>query len=177
MVSSGAGRVVPVASVNPANPVTPVINLARTGLAEVASTKAPEAVPGVVNLVNQANKPSVGEGVYTSVSDPAKRGSEAATAQKDWTITRPEAVKEKAPPTPPLSKLLMDFVSSLWQASASVVNDALSDYPKKIDTATLSPNSKPGKVASEVFTYSPTSIAKVDKSLSSDSNSSSTSPK
>ena len=66
-----ATQVIPVAAVNP----------------QVSAD--PSSIPptsSVINMVGQGPKTNVGEGVYTSVSDPARRGSEAATAEKDWTI-------------------------------------------------------------------------------------------
>src|SRR5450830_1455101 len=80
------------------------------------ATASVEPTPSVVNLVNQANKPSTGEGVYTSVSDPGRRGSEAATSEKDWTIHRPAPEKVEDPPPVPISKVLMDHIKSLWLA-------------------------------------------------------------
>ncbi|GAB4401830.1 MAG: hypothetical protein OHK0048_19020 [Rhodoferax sp.] len=104
--SLSTGRVVPAAPVN-------------------ASEKRPltvEPTPSVVNLINQANKPNTGEGVYVSVSDPSRKDSLAYGSPKDWTIHQPRAEKpEKPPPEPPLYKLLIDHVKSLWQASATAV--------------------------------------------------------
>ena len=70
---------------------------------------------------NQADKPNAGEGVYTSVSDPVRKDSEASTSPKDWTIHRPVTEKVKDPPPEPMSKILMDHIKSLWLASASAV--------------------------------------------------------
>jgi hypothetical protein len=64
------GRVVPVVAVNP--PQQSVI--------------PEQPVPSVINLINQADKPSSGEGVYSSVSDPMRKGADAAEAPRDWTI-------------------------------------------------------------------------------------------
>ncbi len=93
-----ANRVIPVPPVNPSN----------NGVQPESAPK-----PGVVNLVNQVAKPNTGEAVYTSTPDPAKRGTEAATAQKDWTIHRPEPEKVEVPPPEPISKLLMDLLMVL----------------------------------------------------------------
>src|ERR1035437_5637998 len=101
-----AARVIPVAPVNPS--------------AHLA-VPAPEPTPGVVNLVNLANKPSTGEAVYTSVSDPARRGSEDAPATKDWTIQRPAPEKIEIPPPVPVYQMLIDQIKALWTASASAV--------------------------------------------------------
>lgn len=161
--SLGVGQVIPVA------PVNPPIQSNRTESLDSAP------IPSVINLVNQTRRPNDGEAVYTSVSDPARRGSEAATTPKDWTITRPEPVKEEIPPPPPISKLLIDFLNNMWRASASAVNDALADYPRKVEIDAVSPVNKPGDIAKEVFTYSPASVAKTEKALSGDAGSSATS--
>ncbi len=156
-VSVGASKVIPVPPVNPSNNVAPA-----------------EAVPSpsVVDLVNRANKPSTGEGVYTSVSDPARRGSEAATAEKDWTIHRPEPEKVEVPPPEPISKLLMEFLRTMWRASGSAVEATLAENQAK--TLSQNPNSAAGNLVKENLVYSPSKIAKTEKSLSGDSPSSST---
>jgi hypothetical protein len=146
-----AATVMPVAPINP--PISP--------------TPAAEPSPSVINMVGKAHKSNVGEGVYTSLSDPAKPGSEAATIPKDWTIRRPAPEKVEEPPPVPMSKVLMDQVKSLWQASASAVqvqqevkNQAL-QVPSKLDGAQ-------GVLSQQVFTYSPTKINKTEKSQSSE---------
>jgi len=103
----------------------------------------------VINLVNQAEKPNSGEGVYTSVSDPVRKGADAATSTKDWTIQRPAPEKTETPPPDPISKVLMDHIKALWLASASAVQ--------------VQQNAVPGVVSTEVFTYSPTKINKTEK--------------
>lgn len=146
MASVSATRVIPVAPVNPS--------------VHIASA-AVENAPGVVNLVNQANKPSHGEGIYTSVSDPAQRGSEAATASKDWTIQRPTPEKVEDPPPVPISKLLLDQIKSLWLASASAVQ-VQQQVRSQLDTSHPSPDAIPGQLAKQVLTYSPSKINKTD---------------
>jgi len=142
-----AARVMPVAPVNPS---------AHATIAPVDPT------PGVVNLVNQANKPSTGEGVYTSVSDPARRGSEAATSEKDWTIQRPAPENVEDPPPVPISKVLMDQIKSLWAASASAVQ-VQQQVKNQLDTSQPNLNATPGILSSEVFTYSPSKINKTER--------------
>ncbi len=139
-----AARVMPVAPVNPS------VHLA-----------APEPTPSVVNLVNLANKPSTGEAVYASVSDPARRGSEAATAAKDWTIQRPAPEKIEIPPPVPLYKMLIDQVKALWTASASAVQ-VQQQVRSQLDTSQPNPNAVPGALSTEVFTYSPSKINKTE---------------
>jgi hypothetical protein len=145
--SLATGKVVPVVSVNPtsrnAGPVEPV--------------------PSVVNMINQANKPNDGEGVYSSVSDPTRRGAEAATSAKDWTIRRPAAEKVQDPPPEPISKMLMDQIKSLWVASASAVQ-IQQQVKSQVDiTQQTGAHNVPGVVSTEVFTYSPTKINKTEK--------------
>lgn len=139
-----AARVMPVAPVNPPAQlsITPV-----------------EPAPSVINLVNHANKPSTGEAVYTSVSDPARRGSEAATSEKDWTIHRPVVEKVEDPPPVPISKVLMDQIKSLWVASATAVQ-VQQHVKNQLDTSQSNLNATPGTLSSEVFTYSPSKINK-----------------
>ena len=139
-----AARVMPVAPVNPSVNVEP----------------ASEPTPSVINLVGQANKPSTGEAVYTSVSDPGRRGSEAATVPKDWTIHRPVTEKVEAPPPVPISKLLIDHIKSLWAASASAVQ--VQQVKNQLDMSQPNPNATPGVLSTEVLTYSPSKINKTE---------------
>lgn len=140
-LASVAARIIPVASSANASPPS-------------------EPTPSVVNLVNQANKASTGEGVYTSVSDPARRGSEAATTPKDWTIHRPESEKVEDPPPVSLSKMLIDQIKSLWTASASAVQ--VQQVKNQLDLSQQNPNATPGVLATEVLTYSPSKINKTE---------------
>ena len=144
--SLATGKVVPVVAVNP-----------------VAQNARPvEPTPSVVNLINQADKPSVGEGVYTSVSDPTRRGAEAATPPKDWTIKRPAPEKVEDPPPVPISKVLMDHLRSLWEASAAAVQ--VQQQVRSQTDATLSNVNRPqGVISEQVLTYSPTKIKKNEK--------------
>jgi len=146
LASMGVSRVLPKAPINP------------VGLT------APEPVPSVVNMINQANKPGDGEGVYTSVSDPGRRGSEAATVPKDWTVTRPEPVKKEEPPPEPISKVLMDHLHKVWEASGNAVHELLVDHPSKIHELNQPQSRTPGESANEVLTYDPVRIAKAAKS-------------
>ncbi len=140
-----ANRVIPVAPVNPS----------------VSAAPAVEPTPGVVNLVNQNPKPNMAEPVYSSAPDPARRGSEAATAQKDWTIHRPEPEKVEEPPPPPMSKILIDHVKSLWAASASAVQ-VQTLVKNTMEVQPPNPNAQPGTLATEVYTYSPSKINKTE---------------
>lgn len=144
VVPTVAPRVIPVAPVNPS----------------VTAILSHEPVPSVVNLVNQANKPSVGEGVYTSVSDPARRGSEAATAEKDWTVRRPAPEKVEDPPRIPLYKMLMEHVKHMWAAGASAIQTQ--QVSNQLEIPLKNPNATPGVVATEVLTYSPAKVKKTE---------------
>jgi hypothetical protein len=150
VASVAAARVLPVAPVNPT--VTPA--------------QPSQTTPSVINLVNQANKPGKGEAVYSSVSDPTQRGSEAATPAKDWTIHRPAPVKVQDPPPVPLSKVLLDHIKSLWAASASAVQvqQHVKGQLEVVQSNTnVNPNAMPGVLAKEVLTYSPSKITKTEK--------------
>ena len=145
-VSAGASRVIPVAPVNP--PVTTRPDL--------------EPVPSVVDLVNPALKAERAESVYTSVSDPGRRGSEAATAPKDWTIHRPVTEKVEDPPPKPIYQVLMDHIKNLWLASASAVqitqvNDQLNPPIPAGSTDT------PGNLAKEALVYDQNIIKKNER--------------
>ncbi len=141
MASSGANRVIPVAPVNPSVSAHPSI----------------QPVPSVVDMVNPALKTNEGEPVYTSVSDPAKRGSEAATSPKDWTIHRPAPEKVENPPPKPIYQVLMDHIKSMWTASASAIQ--LEQVSNQINPpATVAPTDAPGNFAKEVLVYDPNMI-------------------
>lgn len=145
LASSAANRVIPVAPVNPS--------------LQAATAKAPS--PSVIDMVNPALKTTEGEPVHTSVSDPGKRGSEAATAQKDWTIHRPSPEKVENPPPKPLSQVLMDHLKTVWTASASAIQ--LEQVKDQINPApTLVPSDMPGLFAKEVLTYAPSKIKKTE---------------
>lgn len=128
-------------------------------VAAVNSIASIQPTPSVVNLVGQGNKSNTGEGVYTSVSDPGRRGSEAATAEKDWTIHRPKPEKVEDPPPVPLSQMLIDHIKSLWTASASAVQ-VQQVVKNQLDPAKPNANGVHGVIATESITYSPSKINK-----------------
>ena len=103
-----------------------------------------------------ADKPGSGEAVFRSVSDPGRRGSEAATAERDWTIRRPEPEEVKIPPPEPISKILLEFLRSMWRASGTAVE--MGRPQSQLQTISQDPNAAPGQIAKEVLTYSPTKI-------------------
>jgi hypothetical protein len=144
LASMAPARVIPVAAVN-----------------QVASpTTSIEPTPSVINMVGQGNKSNVGEGVYTSVSDPIRRGSEAA-AERDWTIQRPKPEKVEDPPPPPLSQVLMEHIKSLWLASASAVQ-VQQQVKDQLDASQPRQNSLSSVQAAESLTYSPSKINKTE---------------
>jgi hypothetical protein len=142
-VSSGANRVIPVAPVNPS----------------AGASSAIESSPDVIDKVNPALKPqNTGDAPFESVSDPMRKGSEAA-AEKDWTIRRPEKEKVEDPPPKPISQVLMDHLKTMWTASASAVqieqvkNQLTPPQP-------LAPTDAPGQLAKQTLVYSPSKIKK-----------------
>ncbi len=146
VVSFGANRVIPVAPVNPS----------------VTGSSGLEPVPSVVNLVNPALKGNEGESVYASVSDPGRPGSEAATAQKDWTIRRPATDKVEDPPPKPIHQLLMEHIKNLWTASASAIQlEQVNNQLKP--TVPMSPSDTPGNFAKEVLVYDHNIIKKNER--------------
>jgi hypothetical protein len=144
--SIATGKVVPVAPVNPGVQAAPVA----------------EPSPSVVNLINQSDKLNVGEGVYTSVSDPIRKGADAATSPKDWTIKRPAPEKVEYPPPVPMSKILMDHLKSLWEASAAAVQ-VQQQVRNQTEVPTSNANGPQGVLSEQVLTYSPTKINKTEK--------------
>jgi hypothetical protein len=148
LASMAVAQVIPVAPVNPSsNAVSPA-----------------EPSPSVINMVGKGSNATAtqkGEGVYASVSDPARRGSEAATISKDWTIHRPASEKVEDPPPPPMSKVLMDHIKLLWTASASAVQ-VQQEVRNHIDPNKQNLNAVPGTLAAESLTYSPNKINKTE---------------
>lgn len=141
-----ANKVIPVAAVNPS----------------VNAVAAPaEPSPSVINMVGQGGKSQAGEAVYSSVSDPAKRGSEAASGPKDWTIHRPVPEKVEDPPPVPIYKVLIDHVKSLWLASASAVQ-VQQEVKNQLDASKTNPNAVEGVISTESITYSPSKINKTE---------------
>jgi hypothetical protein len=145
-VSAVASKVVPVAPVNPS----------------VASRPSLDAVPSVVDLVNPALKTNSGEPIYTSVSDPGRPGSEAATVSKDWTIHRPVTEKVEDPPPKPIYQVLIDHIKNVWLASASVVQMAQVNNQLNPPTPT-GPSDTPGNLAKEVLVYDQNIIKKNER--------------
>jgi hypothetical protein len=145
LASAGANRVMPVAPVNPAVHVSPPL----------------EPVPSVINMIKTELKPSEAKPVYESVSDPAKRGSEAATAPKDWTIHRPVAEKVETPPPKPMSQVLMDHLKTMWTASASAIQ--IEQVQNQLTTpAPRGPLAVQGELAKEALVYTPSKIQKTE---------------
>ncbi len=161
--SASAVKIAAPVSTNPSAHATPSVRSANPVQASQPVQAAPaiEPTPSVINLVGMSNKSSAGEPVYTPVSDPTRRGSEAATAPKDWTIHRPEQEKVEDPPPEPLYKVLMDHIKSMWTASASAVQ--VEQVKNQQEVTKPNPISAPGVLATEVLTYSPTKINKTEK--------------
>jgi len=146
--SLATGRVVPVAPTNVSqSSVLPV-----------------EPTPSVINLVNQGEKPSSGEGVYSSVPDPVRRSADAASEIKDWTIKRPEPEKVEDPPPEPLSKILLDHIKSLWLASASAIQ-VQEQVKEELDLTKPGPSAPQAALAAEAVTYSPSKVNGTEKPL------------
>jgi hypothetical protein len=144
--SSGANRVIPVAPVNPSVHASPSI----------------EPTPSVIDMVNPALKPQEAQAPYTSVSDPGKPGSEAATTPKDWTIHRPAQEKVENPPPKPISQVLMDHLKTVWTASASAIQ--VEQVKNQLTTPAAAPQAidAPGELAKQVLVYAPSKIKKTE---------------
>ncbi|AGX87820.1 hypothetical protein [Candidatus Symbiobacter mobilis] len=154
------GRVIPV----------PPVNTAPHGLTE------PVATPSVINMINRSHQnelvPNDGDGIYAKVYDPSRvdpsRGGDPLDAQDPEAKTRrvSETEEAKEPPKPPLQELIINYLKSLWEASASAIQvqqqakDELRIQPKE----ELQHLPK-GEMSTEVFTYSPNKIQKAEKPL------------
>ena len=143
LASSSGEKLIPVPPVNPAVQVH---------------------TPGVVNNISDsaALASASASRVYASVSDPAQRGSEAATSPKDWTIQRPEPEKVQVPPSEPISKMLLEFVQSMWRASGSAVEIAQAQN-QNAQVNQNNPLAAAGELAKENLTYSPSKIKKNER--------------
>lgn len=161
-VSAGLATNLP----EPVNP--PNVPGALSPVSELKASKE-SAKPDAASLVerpnaaNTADKSNAGEGAFTSVSDPARRGSEAATGQKDWTIHRPKPEKVEDPPPVPMSKVLIDHVKQMWAAGASAIQAQQIQNLQEPVQATQNPLANPGVLAKEVFTYTPSKIKKTEE--------------
>lgn len=151
-------QVIPVAPVNPPSPqVRPVV--------------------GVVNDINPALRARVAqarEDAPASPPDPLSGGSRADSSQRDWTVRQPAPQQVDDQPKEPLSKLLMEHVHAMWQASAKAVEFWWQQYLQAQNPAQQQiqqqsrnqiPTAIPGVLAKEALTYSP---AKVQKNEASD---------
>lgn len=127
----------------------------------VNTSPSVEPTPGVVDLVNPALKLRDADTVYTSVSDPGRPGSEAATAPKDWTIHRPAPEKVEDPPPKPVYQILIEHIKSVWTASASAIQ--LEQVSNQLTPPTPAvPTELPGTFAKEVLVYAPNHIKKTE---------------
>ena len=97
----------------------------RTQGADLYSTGASGAAP--VRPVNAVNAPEsvdkIGEG--RTVREPEKP-SAPDTENRDWTLAEEVKQKEEVeePPKEPISKQLIEFIQSMWRASAQAVEQA-----------------------------------------------------
>lgn len=147
LASSGAGRVIPVAPVNPStNGVMPI-----------------EPAEGVVDMVNPALKGHDADKMHQAVMDPVRPGAEGSRSDQDWTIHKPQTDKVEDPPPKPMYQVLLDHIKSMWTASANAVqmeqvaNQLNLNAPKAV-----APTELPGMVAKEVLVYAPHTIKKTE---------------
>ena len=97
----------------------------RTQGADLYSTGASGAAPvrpvNAVNAGESADK--IGEG--RTVREPEKP-SVADSENRDWTLAEEVKQKEEVeePPKEPISKQLIEFIQSMWRASAQAVEQA-----------------------------------------------------
>ena len=97
----------------------------RTQGADLYSTGASGAAPvRPVNAVNAAESvDKIGEG--RTVRTP-EQPSAPDTENRDWTLAEEVKQKEEVeePPKEPISKQLIEFIQSMWRASAQAVEQA-----------------------------------------------------
>ncbi|MGW8419712.1 MULTISPECIES: hypothetical protein [Comamonas] len=97
----------------------------RTQGADLYSTGASGAAPvRPVNAVNATESvDKIGEG--RTVREPEKP-SAPDTENRDWTLAEEIKQKEEVeePPKEPISKQLIEFIQSMWRASAQAVEQA-----------------------------------------------------
>lgn len=152
-MSSRAGVVIPVAPVNPSVEASPPL----------------EPTPSVVNHVNPAlhtmgmqRQPNDGETTYTSMPDPISRGASAQQSPQDWTLRRPAAEKPQDPPPKPISKVLLEHLKSMWNASASAVTVEQVNQTLTREVPTT-PTQIPGELTKQTLVYQPSKIQKNEK--------------
>lgn len=154
---SAAGRVVPVAPVNPPEPQV-------------------RAVEGVVNDIRPAVRGQVAQEGDPPPPDPLRGGAQADSSQRDWTQRRPAPPKVEEPPKEPISKMLIEHVHAMWQASAKAVESWWQQYSQAQNptqqqtlqqTRNQIPTAIPGVLTKEVLTYSPDKVKKTGGSESS----------
>lgn len=138
LASSLPASVVPVAPVNPG-----------------VSVVSPSVIYSISEL-GQAQADKAAEALYSGTVDPAQPGSQNAAVERDWTIRRPEPQKVEDPPPVPISKLLLEFLQSVWRASGTAVEVAQSQN----QNLNLNPNATPGQLVKEELTYTPSKISK-----------------
>lgn len=140
LLSSGGSKVVPVPPVNPSVNASAVVTLSAEG---------------------QANALKAAERVHVSEIDPVQVGADAATGNRDWTVAKPEVLeptKNEAPPKEPISRMLIEHITSLWLASAKAVELSLTQNQNAQQGS--STNAAASAAARETLTYSPTKISK-----------------
>lgn len=153
MPATAASRVVPVAPVNPPEPqVRPV-----------------DSVVNDINPVIRARAAQDGPSDSAPPPDPLRGGAQADNTQRDWTQRRPAPAKEEEPPKEPISKVLIEHVHAMWQASAKAVELWWQQYSQAQNPAQQQalqqdrnqiPSAVPGVLAKEVLTYSPETVKK-----------------
>lgn len=88
----------------------------------------------------------MGEGAVVKEPD---KPSDTDTSNRDWTQTKKqETVKEpEEPPKEPISKMLIEFIQSMWRASAAAVDAA------EAINKSASQQEKANQVKNETLTY------------------------
>ncbi|WP_413899825.1 hypothetical protein [Rhodoferax sp.] len=119
------------------------------------STVSPSVIYSI-SEVGQAQANRASQTLDTGKVDAAQTGSSAAAVERDWTIRRPEPEKVEDPPPVPISKLLLEFLQSMWRASGTAVEVAQAQN----QNLNLNPNATPGQLIKEELTYTPSKVSK-----------------
>lgn len=144
--------------VNPVAPVNPPARISPTSDSQAQQPSSP-GTPSVVDMIAPELKASAAQAVFTSLSDPARPGSEAATAPKDWTIRRPTLDKLEEPAPKPMYQILTDHLKAMFTPAASAIQ--IEQVSNQLRTPpAVSPTDAPGTLAKEALVYTPSKIPK-----------------
>lgn len=149
--ASALAHVIPLAPINPS--VTPA-----------------QPVPGVIDHISPAARSQAARGdAAQGAPDPLRGGTQADNSQRGWTERAADAEKAHEQPREPLTKMLIEQVHAMWEASAKAVEYWWQQYLQAQSPAQQQvlqqsrnqvPAAVPGVSAREPITYSPGRVQK-----------------